>query len=242
MIYLYKLHVCYSLVYSKLISSYKISHVRVPQFFCNFVFFVFDIQEVLAYKLCSARPPRLHKSSSTPDKDLDYDAIVSEPRLRHKSGESELSVTPRFEQAVSRRVKSQENLASSVGSDADYIPLSSSKETVIMSQVAGQQRSDRLEEETCRLLWQRSFACPVMGMNRLDIMGDGMEDLIIVTLKGLHILQVLVWCLIIPTSDIGKIFTLLYNYINEFRMSYCLNFNIFIHIFIPSNFERNIQV
>lgn len=151
---------------------------------------------MLAYKLCSARPPRLHKSSSTPEKDLDYDTVIAESKIRHRSGESDLSVTPRFDQAVSRRVKSQENLASSLGSDTDYIPLSSSKETVILPhQLVGPARSERsskelLEEESCKLLWQRSFACPVMGINRLDIMGDGMEDLVIVTLKGLHILQV----------------------------------------------------
>ena len=40
------------------------------------------------------------------------------------------------------------------------------------------------------LLWQRSFPCPVMGIDSLDITGDGIEELIVVTLKGLHILQV----------------------------------------------------
>ncbi|XP_041351176.1 KICSTOR complex protein kaptin-like [Gigantopelta aegis] len=39
------------------------------------------------------------------------------------------------------------------------------------------------------LLWQRSFPCPVMGIDSLDITGDGIEELIVVTLKGLHILQ-----------------------------------------------------
>lgn len=150
---------------------------------------------MLAYKLCSSRPPRLHKSSSTPEKDLDYDTRLTESRIRRKSGESELSITPQFDQSVSRRVKSQENISSSVTSETDYVPLSSSKDTVILSQFSSQGRKERqsndvFEDETCRLLWQRSFACPVMGLNRLDITGDGMEDLIIVTLKGLHILQV----------------------------------------------------
>lgn len=42
-----------------------------------------------------------------------------------------------------------------------------------------------------QLLWQKSFACPVMGVDRVDIMGDGMEDLVVITLKGVHIIQVM---------------------------------------------------
>jgi hypothetical protein len=100
---------------------------------------------------------------------------------------------------ATRRVKSQENLSASVGSDTDYVPLSSSKDTVILkpqllsSVKSTPTTSTGVSGTSFRLLWQRSFPCPVMGINHLDIMGDGMEDLVIVTLKGLHILQVIVY-------------------------------------------------
>ncbi|XP_050405172.1 KICSTOR complex protein kaptin [Patella vulgata] len=45
------------------------------------------------------------------------------------------------------------------------------------------------KKEGFELLWTRSFAYPVVGVDSIDIMGDGMEDLAVVTLKGLHILQ-----------------------------------------------------
>lgn len=120
----------------------------------------------------------------------------SPTKPRHRSGENEPFGLPLLDHQT-RRVKSQENLPSSVGSDADYIPLSSSKDTVIAkpyllsSSKSASTREYFSTEPSCQLLWQRSFPCPVMGINHLDIMGDGMEDLVIITLKGLHILQVL---------------------------------------------------
>ncbi|ESO86527.1 hypothetical protein LOTGIDRAFT_129002 [Lottia gigantea] len=47
----------------------------------------------------------------------------------------------------------------------------------------------RSKKGSYELLWTRSFAFPVTGLDSLDIMGDGMKDLCVVTLKGLHILQ-----------------------------------------------------
>ena len=41
------------------------------------------------------------------------------------------------------------------------------------------------------VLWsQRSYAFPLLQIDHADITGDGMEELVIVSLKGLHILQV----------------------------------------------------
>ena len=187
----------------------------------------------MAYKLCSARQPRLHKSSSTPEKDLDYDVMISGSRLRHMSGESDLSITPRFDQSVTRRVKSQENLSSSVGSDVDFVPLSSSKDTVILSQLSAQIQGERkgkeiCEEETCKLLWQRSFAYPVMGLNRLDITGDGMEDLIIVTLKGLHILQV---CYRNFFGETNVLFIAYFKILNSVVDCWCMKYTTLFHLF-----------
>ena len=126
--------------------------------------------------------------------DTDIENQDSPVKPRHWSGENETSSLPKCE--ATRRVKSQENLSASAGSD--YVPLSSSKDTVILKpQLLSSSKStgsafNGISSSSFRLLWQRSFPCPVMGIHHLDIMGDGMEDLVIVTLKGLHILQVVI--------------------------------------------------
>ena len=167
-------------------------------FYALLVFFkngLLFLQEVLAYKLSSSRPYRFHKSSSTPaDTDL-LAASLSDLRTQdHLHGDSYQATIPIAVQA-SRLGKSQENLSASVNSST-YSPLSTSKDTVIASQLfppftpRSSPAHSAGRDSGCRLLWQRGFPCPVMGINKLDIMGDGMEDLVIVTLKGLHILQV----------------------------------------------------
>ncbi|MBN3310492.1 KPTN protein, partial [Amia calva] len=40
-----------------------------------------------------------------------------------------------------------------------------------------------------QLLWRRSFQSPLLSINYLDLTGDGLKELVILTLKGLHILQ-----------------------------------------------------
>ncbi|XP_043854799.1 KICSTOR complex protein kaptin isoform X2 [Dromiciops gliroides] len=40
-----------------------------------------------------------------------------------------------------------------------------------------------------RLLWHRSFASPLLAMEHVDLTGDGLRELAVVSLKGLHILQ-----------------------------------------------------
>lgn len=140
-------------------------------------------QEILAYKLSSS-----HKIVRSHTADLTNVERQSESeKPRHHSGEAELSTTPRNNKRIpSRRVKSQENLSSSFTSEPDFILLSSSK-GALLSERKISVPQDGLTD--CRLVWQRSFAYPVIGMNRLDIMDDGMEDLIVVTLRGIHILQ-----------------------------------------------------
>ena len=153
------------------------------------------MQEVLAYKLnTETRAPMITKASTVPELESHFD--TADGRERHKSEESDSSVTLQYENknGASRRVKSEENLSSSLNSDLDYVPLSSSKDTVVSKQTVSLLKSYPLKEAMCEesfgLLWQRGFPLPVVGINHLDIMGDGMEDLVIVTLKGIHILQV----------------------------------------------------
>lgn len=41
-----------------------------------------------------------------------------------------------------------------------------------------------------RLLWHRSFPSPLLAMAHVDLTGDGLQELAVVSLKGVHILQV----------------------------------------------------
>lgn len=45
-------------------------------------------------------------------------------------------------------------------------------------------------ERGFRLLWQRSFSSPLLAMAHVDLTGDGLRELAVVSLKGVHILQV----------------------------------------------------
>lgn len=41
-----------------------------------------------------------------------------------------------------------------------------------------------------QLVWRRSFKSPLLSIIYLDLTGDGLRELAVLTLKGLHILQV----------------------------------------------------
>lgn len=41
-----------------------------------------------------------------------------------------------------------------------------------------------------RLLWQRDFSSPLLALAHVDLTGDGLRELAVVSLKGVHILQV----------------------------------------------------
>nr|KAF6410281.1 kaptin, actin binding protein [Rousettus aegyptiacus] len=40
-----------------------------------------------------------------------------------------------------------------------------------------------------RLLWQRSFPSPLLAVAHKDLTGDGLQELAVVSLKGMHVLQ-----------------------------------------------------
>ncbi|XP_006142186.1 KICSTOR complex protein kaptin [Tupaia chinensis] len=44
-------------------------------------------------------------------------------------------------------------------------------------------------ERGFRLLWQRGFSSPLLAMAHVDLTGDGLRELAVVSLKGVHILQ-----------------------------------------------------
>lgn len=45
-------------------------------------------------------------------------------------------------------------------------------------------------EQGFRLLWRRSFPSPLLALAHIDLTGDGLRELAVVSLKGLHVLQV----------------------------------------------------
>ncbi|XP_032244758.1 KICSTOR complex protein kaptin isoform X2 [Phoca vitulina] len=44
-------------------------------------------------------------------------------------------------------------------------------------------------ERGFRLLWRRGFSSPLLAMAHVDLTGDGLQELAVVSLKGVHILQ-----------------------------------------------------
>ena len=45
------------------------------------------------------------------------------------------------------------------------------------------------DEITFDLMWRKEFSKPLLSVNCLDLMGDGMQELVVVSLTGVHILQ-----------------------------------------------------
>ncbi|KAK7103768.1 KICSTOR complex protein kaptin-like [Littorina saxatilis] len=100
-------------------------------------------------------------------------------KQRHKSDEGE-GAKKGLEH---RKVKSQEDLMSWMG-DRNLHPDYSSDRT----------DQDPLELRTVpephyKLLWQHSFPCPLMGLDSAEMMGDGIENLVVLTTHGLHVMQ-----------------------------------------------------
>ena len=78
---------------------------------------------MLAYKIDCSQRNRVYKVSSASDTETEDLSPV------HNVKDPNDPTHPKIQDKVSRRVKSQENLASSLASDTDYIPLSSSKDS-----------------------------------------------------------------------------------------------------------------
>lgn len=45
-------------------------------------------------------------------------------------------------------------------------------------------------EDSWSLAWQRSFSHPVLAVDYCDVTGDGVRELVALTTRGVHILQV----------------------------------------------------
>lgn len=108
---------------------------------------------------------------------------MDDSRNRHKSNECKHSID--FDEDfmktnLSRKTKSQENISTD----------SQTCDSTCLVNMYDNAACMHVQQAKYNLLWQKSFSCPVIGVDRLDIVGDGLDDLIVVTLKGIHIVQV----------------------------------------------------
>ncbi|XP_033735939.1 KICSTOR complex protein kaptin-like [Pecten maximus] len=150
-------------------------------------------QELLAYKLMQEddqipivkKSPSLTKNKmSSPANINSYNEVepVTSPRQRNLTGSGHTGRDPQGAVKLPRKAKSQENLSSSLPNNQDSV-LSGDLPEVDLHQ------SGTNKKLCYKLLWQRSFASPVVGVDRVDIMGDGMDDMVVVTLRGVHVIQ-----------------------------------------------------
>ena len=147
----------------------------------------------MAYKFIeNAEKSDLEKSTISKENGEDASKITGSPddkRNRHKSNECKHSINfdeDLMKSNLSRKTKSQENMfLDSQGSDQGTCLVNMYNNATTPREGAQPHRTPHYS-----LLWQRSFSCPVMGVDRLDIVGDGLDDLIVVTQKGVHIVQV----------------------------------------------------
>ncbi|RUS81706.1 hypothetical protein EGW08_010513 [Elysia chlorotica] len=86
---------------------------------------------------------------------------------------------------AARLVRSQENLAA-LSPRSVYFQT---PETDSFDFLPHGSMPDLTEYPSYRLKWTKRFSDPVMGLTCEDMMRDGMLDLVVLTLKGLHILQ-----------------------------------------------------
>ncbi|XP_062614480.1 KICSTOR complex protein kaptin-like [Saccostrea cucullata] len=138
-------------------------------------------QELLAYKFVdfNEESKQLEENYDQISKTTDS---LDDTRNRHKS--SECNHSNNFDEDLtkanlSRKTKSQENISTD----------SQCCENTCLVNMYNNATYPSPHQAGYQLLWQRSFSCPVMGVDRLDIVGDGLDDLIVVTLKGVHIVQ-----------------------------------------------------
>lgn len=129
-------------------------------------------------------------SSEVSDKDLPKTEEVEETaKQRHKSDESNVTEKSQFQ----RKVRSQEDLASHEQNKMEYTNRDDLKADGDQMESLPKEGSGielrTVYEPHYELLWQRSFPGPIMRLESADMMGDGLKNLIVLTLTGLHILQ-----------------------------------------------------
>ena len=48
-----------------------------------------------------------------------------------------------------------------------------------------------IQDGEFKLQWKRSFAYPILSLCTLDITGDGVQEIMVLSLQGLHVLKVM---------------------------------------------------
>ena len=51
------------------------------------------------------------------------------------------------------------------------------------------QEGEEGEQQKWQLVWQKTFAAPVIGVRYADLTGDGVCELIVITTRGVQVLQ-----------------------------------------------------
>ena len=62
-------------------------------------------------------------------------------------------------------------------------------------------RHSGLTDGDFHVLWQRNFADPLLAVDGVDVTGDGLREIVVLSLKGLHVLQV-----IYPSNDNNSVY------------------------------------
>ncbi|GFS11683.1 kaptin-like [Elysia marginata] len=88
---------------------------------------------------------------------------------------------------TARLVRSQENLTGCTSPRSVYFQTPDNSDSFEF--LPHGSLPDHTEYPSYRLKWTKRFSDPVMGLTCDDMMRDGMLDLVVLTLKGLHILQ-----------------------------------------------------
>lgn len=141
-------------------------------------------QELLTYKFQAIQP---QPPSAPVDNFDDIDCMNS----RRKAYSFSVSTKKMYKSPTVDKTPSSKTVYKDDLSMPDNWTVNTySAETGIISHRLNMQSSSPGQvKEGYQLLWRRSFSAPVMAVEHADVMGDGMDDLIVLTLKGLHILQ-----------------------------------------------------
>ncbi|KAK2155955.1 hypothetical protein NP493_2020g00019 [Ridgeia piscesae] len=57
------------------------------------------------------------------------------------------------------------------------------------SQSSSRHSNSGLTDGDFHLLWQRNFADPLLAVDGVDVTGDGLQEIVVLSLRGLHVLQ-----------------------------------------------------
>ncbi|KAA8586350.1 hypothetical protein FQN60_000186 [Etheostoma spectabile] len=160
--------------------------------------FQFDspISSVLLFPLCCQAEPSQAKPNQAEPNQAEPNQANGEQSVEMES--YNLLVTSTIEMAVVYRDVQEQGLSRSVClSESDQwdavlcalvidLDFDGQKEELLCYKF---QPAERGQDGQFQLQWRRSFKSPLLSIIYLDLTGDGLRELAVLTLKGLHILQ-----------------------------------------------------